>query len=717
MAQNRTKSNKANKSGDKNKKRRRNFTKIKNKPLVLNFTIMFLGFMIVFFTLNSSSFFGIYNYKAGSVLKEAIYLQNDIVDEAATETLKQSRALEIEPVTYVDFSKQVESKKALTEFFARLVEIKVDYVDDLELMKKVYAGVERKNIYTLTQEELTTLVTLSAEKTKLLQNYAIDITIENMSVGISYEERQVAIENINAYIASQFDITDFDKTVLTKLISGALVVNQFIDEAKTTQKVDAELLKIEAITYPKGTLFLEEGSVLSDENYTLLKNGGVIVESTLDSLTMIVGLVFLLLMLWGILHIYLSFFEKEILASPKKYGILMSLFLTFFLSASFFNDISPYLIPIPAFSILASIMITPTVAIYFGIGLLILISMLTGMSAYTMIAYLLAIMITRALVTNIKQRSQVAAIGLYVSLILVIFTLTQGIINKTDIIHLPYNIVFSAANGILSAVLSIGIMPFFESFFGVLTPFKLLELSNPNRPLLKRLLIEAPGTYHHSILVGNLAETAAHDIGANSLLTRVSSFYHDVGKLERPYYYKENQIGHDNPHDKLPPQVSANFIKNHMSYGVELLQKNKLPQEIIDVVKAHHGNSLIKYFYYREQLNNPDVDVSKFLYNGPKPDSKEAVILMLADSLEAAVRSEEEPTQASITILIDKIIAQKISENQFSNADLSFKELEVIKGSFLNVLSGIFHERIAYPEINMNQISKNAFDQTEDKES
>ncbi len=717
MSQNRHTSKKTNKSLEKSKSKKRNFIKIKNKTLVYNSTIMFLGFMIVFFTLNSSSFFGIYNYRAGSVLKEDIYLQNDIIDEAATDAVKKSRAAEVEPITYIDFSKQVESKKALTEFFTRLTEIKIDYANDIDLMKKVYAGIERKNIYQLTDDELMKCVTLSSDKLKLLQNYAIDITSENMSVGITKEERLIAIEIINAYITSQNDISEFDKTVLAKLISGALVVNQFIDEAKTAIKIEAELLKVEAITYPKGTLFLEGGSILSDENYTLLKNGGVITESKLDSITMIVGLLFLLLMLWGILHVYLFFYEKGVLASPKKYGILMTLFLTFFLSASFFNDLSPYLIPIPAFSILASIMITPTVAIYFGVGLLILVSMLTGMSAYTMIAYLLALLVARALVTNIKQRSQVAAIGLYVSLILVIFTLTQGLINKTDIVHLPYNIAFSAANGILSVVISIGIMPFFESFFGVLTPFKLLELSNPNRPLLKRLLIEAPGTYHHSILVGNLAETAAHDIGADSLLTRVSSFYHDVGKLERPYYYKENQIGRDNPHDKLPPQVSANFIKNHMSYGVELLQKNKLPHEVIDVIKAHHGNSLIKYFYHREQLSNPEVDVTKFLYSGPKPDSKESVILMLADSIEAADRSEEEPTQASITLLIDKIVAQKISENQFSNAELTIKELEIIKGSFLNVLSGIFHERIAYPEINMDQISKNAFDETEEKES
>ncbi len=718
MAQSRTNSNKKKPQSKKSTRAKsRYFKNVKNKALLLNFAIMFIGFMIIFVTLNSSSFYGIYNYKANSIVKEDIYLQNDIIDIKATEALKKQRATEVDPVMYVDFSKQVESKKTLTEFFSRLTEVQTDYATDLELMKKVYAGIERKNQFDLDSTELMTLVSLSNDKLTLLKNYAIDITVENMSVGITAAETATAVENITVYIDSQKDTTDFDKKILKKLIAGALVENNFIDEAKTNSKIESELLKIEDVTYKKGTLFLSEGSILTQENYELLLNGGVIVESTMDSMSMMMGLFLLLLLIWGILHIYLSYFEKDILSSTKKYAILMSLFLTFFLSADFFNDISPYMIPIPAFSILASIMITPTVALYFGIGLLILVSMWTGMSAYTMIAYLLAILISRALIKNIKQRSQVAGIGLYVSLILVVFTLTQGIINKTDMVHLPYNIIFSAANGILSAILSIGIMPFFESFFGVLTPFKLLELSNPNRPLLKRLLIEAPGTYHHSILVGNLAETAAHDIGANSLLTRVSSFYHDVGKLERPYYYKENQVGHENPHDKLPPQVSANFIKNHMSYGVDLLQKNKLPQEIIDVIKAHHGTSLIKYFYHREQLNNPDVDVSKFLYNGPKPDSKEAVILMLADSIEAAVRSEEEPTQASITILIDKIISQKIAENQFSNADLTFTELETIKSSFLNVLSGIFHERIAYPEINMNQISKNAFDQTEEKES
>lgn len=697
--------------------RRKLHRKIKNKDLLINFTVMAIGFLIVFFTLNSSSFFGIYHYKAGSVIKEDLYLQNDVVDEEATQILKDKLAAEITPVTSIDYSKQVESKMELTDFFARLTEVKSEYPDDTDLMKRVYAGIERKNKYGLTEVELTALAGFSSEKISSLQNYAVDITVEYMSTGLDQVALVSALTQTQTYVSSQTALSDLEKTILNKLISGAMVVNESIDTVKTAQKVENELLKVEDVTYKKGSLFLSKGATLTDKQYEVLKNGGVIIDNEWDNITMTLGLVLMLLILWSVLHIYLSFFEKDVLSSTKNYGILMSLFITFFLSASFFHEISPYLIPIPAFSILASIMITPTVAINFGIGLLILIAMWTGMDAYTMIAYLLAILITRGLVKNIKQRSQVAGIGLYVSLIFILFTVTQGLINKTDIEQLPYNILFSAANGVLSAILSIGIMPFFESFFDVLTPFKLLELSNPNRPLLKRLLIEAPGTYHHSILVGNLAETAAHDIGANSLLTRVASFYHDVGKLERPYYYKENQVGHENPHDKLPPQVSANFIKNHMSYGIELLEKNKLPHEIIDVIKAHHGTSLIKYFYHREQVNNPDVDISKFLYTGPKPDSKEAVILMLADSIEAAVRSVEDPTQESISSLIDKIIGQKIAENQFSHADLTFKELEAIKASFMSVLSGIFHERIAYPEVNLNQVNKTAFDQNEEKGS
>ncbi len=695
---------------------KKNKKKFKNKPLLVNSGIMIISLAIVFFVLNNSVFFGLYNYEVGEIIKEDIHLNKEVIDFKKTEALRKSRALEIEPVMYIDFSKLVESKKNLTEFFSRLLEIKASYSKDPEIMKRVYAGIEKKNEYDLSEEDLMNLVVLSTEKLDLLRNYAIDITSQNMSGGLPAEDIDWVLENIDTYVNSQTDLNDRDKVYLSKLIRGALTDNQFIDEEKTNTKIEAEILKIEDVTYPKGMLLASKGDIVTEQNHQILKDGEMLIESRRDHFFILSGLLVLIFMIWTVLHLFLYSFEKSVLSSPKKYGILMSLFIFSFLSSKFFFDISPYLVPIPAFSMLAGIMLTPTIVIYFGSALIILVHLWTGMSSTLILAYLVSVLILAVLVRNIKQRSQVVTDGLFSALVLMIFAITQSLLFKSDYTELPMNIIFALGNGILSAVITIGVMPFFEGFFSILTPFKLLELSNPNRPLLKRLLIEAPGTYHHSVLVGNLAETAAHDIGANSLLTRVAAFYHDVGKLDRPYYFKENQLGSENPHDKLPPQISANIIRNHMVTGVELAEKNKLPVEVIDIMKAHHGTSLIKYFYHQEQSGNPDVDPSKFLYTGPKPESKEAVILMFADSVEAAVRTLKSPTKASLSEMIDKLISQKIAENQLSSADITMKEVEIVKKSFLNVLSGIFHERIEYPEVDVNQISKETFDDNEPKE-
>jgi hypothetical protein len=259
-----------------------------------------------------------------------------------------------------------------------------------------------------------------------------------------------------------------------------------------------------------------------------------------------------------------------------------------------------------------------------------------------------------------------------------------------------------AVGGLLAAVLALGLLPVIESLFHILTPMKLLELSNPNHPVLKRLLIEAPGTYHHSILVGNLAEAAAHDVGANSLLSRVGAFYHDIGKLERPYYFKENQITAENPHDRLIPAVSASIIRRHSTYGETLGEKHKLPREIIDIILQHHGTTCIKYFYHKACEDSKDgnpVSCTDYSYEGPVPSSREAAIVMLADSVEAAVRSLQEPTKEHILEMVDKIISSKMQEGQLEASELTFKDLGKIKSAFMVVLTGIFHERIEYPDL------------------
>ena len=252
----------------------------------------------------------------------------------------------------------------------------------------------------------------------------------------------------------------------------------------------------------------------------------------------------------------------------------------------------------------------------------------------------------------------------------------------------------------LCGVLVIGTLPLWENMFNLLTPLRLMELSNPNQPLLKKLLVEAPGTYHHSVMVGNLSERGAELLGADGLLARTASYYHDIGKLKRPYFFKENQIGIENPHDELSFDVSAKIILNHTLDGVEMAKKNRLPKEIIDIIEQHHGDTKVMYFYYKAKEENPDVLLEDFMYKGPKPQTIESAIVMMADSCEAAVRSIQKPTEESIEDMVKKVIKGKYEDGQFDECDINFKDIKTIEEGFISTFLGIFHDRIEYPDIN-----------------
>jgi putative nucleotidyltransferase with HDIG domain len=226
-----------------------------------------------------------------------------------------------------------------------------------------------------------------------------------------------------------------------------------------------------------------------------------------------------------------------------------------------------------------------------------------------------------------------------------------------------------------------------------------LELSNPNRPLLKRLLMEAPGTYHHSILVGNLAEAAAEAVHADATLVRVGSMYHDIGKLKRPYFFIENQFTQDNPHDKIAPTLSSLIITSHVKDGLELAKENKLPQQIQDIIAQHHGDGLVSFFYHKALEERDDVPEEAFHYEGPKPQTKEAALVALADNVEAAVRSMKQPTPGRVEGLVRKIIKDKLNDGQLNQCDLTFQDLDRIAMAFVRVLSGIFHSRVEYPDM------------------
>ncbi len=260
--------------------------------------------------------------------------------------------------------------------------------------------------------------------------------------------------------------------------------------------------------------------------------------------------------------------------------------------------------------------------------------------------------------------------------------------------------IFAVFSGVtVSSIVSL-FLPFLEYTFKVTTDISLLELLDLNQPLMKALMINAPGTYHHSVIVGNLVEAAAEDVGVNPLLARVSSYYHDIGKVKMPEYFVENQAGEPSKHDKLTPHMSSMIIVNHVKEGVELARQYKLPQVLIDIIKQHHGSSLITYFYQkaREKSQEQPLTVAEdYKYPGPKPQTRVAALVMMADAVEAASRVLTDPTPARISALVDKIINHIFLDGQLDECELTLKDISEIKKRFTYILTGIFHKRVDYP--------------------
>jgi len=306
---------------------------------------------------------------------------------------------------------------------------------------------------------------------------------------------------------------------------------------------------------------------------------------------------------------------------------------------------------------------------------------------------------------HMHQRNGILWTGLLSGVAGILTVVALDVVSNNDALSIVINSFWTLGGGIFAGILAIGTLPVWENTFGVVTPIKLLELSNPNQPLLKQLLLEAPGTYHHSIIVGNLSESAAQAVGANELIARVGAYYHDIGKLKRPYFFIENQVTPKNPHDKLKPSMSALIITSHTKDGLEMAAKHRLPKAIQDIISQHHGTTLVSYFYHKakESDGSGNIDDAVYRYDGPKPQTREAAIIMMADSVEAAVRSLPEPTKGKIDGLVRKIIKDKLDDGQLDQCDLTFKDLSRIAEAFSSVLCGIFHERIEYPKDDVNK--------------
>ncbi len=559
---------------------------------------------------------------------------------------------------------------------------------------------------------------LSSTKDELTIARDLSITAINnvMSSRISAND----VENAKKRVEEELKYTSLDnslKNATTQLGRYAVIQNEFYDPEATEEMRKQTVENVESVKILQGQIIVEEGQLISRDIHRQLGLVGVLDNERF--IQPFVGLAFLIFLLLASLYYYFYNLEEK---REMKHTHLMQFSLIFLLSILIMKVISlidvleyadlVYIFPAAVGAMLIRILINENLAVLVTIitaicGSIIFNEGVSGSIHMTVGIYILCSGLAGIMfMSNNHHRSKIFMGGLFVAVVnvIVIFSLAFIRNEQYDFKEIGVTIIIALMSGILSAVLTIGLLPFFEAGFGILSSMSLIELSNPNHPLLKKILTEAPGTYHHSIMVANLAESACEAIGANGLLARVGCYYHDIGKTIRPKFFIENQMNIENPHDRLPPEASKNIIMSHVKDGAELLKKHRLPKEIVDIAEQHHGTTLLKFFYYKVKQSGEDVTEEEYRYPGPKAQTKESAIVGVADSVEAAVRSMSQPTPEQIEDLVRKIISDRLQDNQFNECDLTLKELEKVTNSLCESLKGIFHSRIEYPEMTEQKV-------------
>jgi len=675
---------------------------IVNKKLFHLIIISITFFVVVFINFYSNITPEKYELSMGQRAPVDIKAPRDLEDKDATAKLIEKAIESVEPKDKIDPTIQIDIKKNIEKFFKTLYEVRGSYQNQGKSLEETLKDISVNNTFNLLEDELFFLVNATETTLQNLESYIYEVITQVMSTGIKKEELDIEKSNIEKYFMGLEGFSSKVKTIAIKIVNSSIKENTFLDKELTQKKINEEIKKVEKVYIKKGQLIVAEGEIISERQYKLLLDAGLIDEQQNRKIILYIGATLLVLLLEIIIFAYIYYFNKTIFNNISNLYLVILVFLIILIISKSINGISNHLIPIATASMLIGILISPKIAIVFNIFLATIITIASSNDLIIFITLLIGGTVGAISISNTHQRTSIFLSGLMVSLCNFIIIFSFGLLNSTELKIIMINCFYGVLNGILCSILTIGSLPLWEYLFKILTPIKLLELSNPNHPLLKRLLLEAPGTYHHSIIVGNLSETAAEAIGCNGLLARVGSYYHDIGKLTRPYFFKENQLTSENPHDKISPKISSTIIRSHVKDGIELANKYKLPKELISFIEEHHGTTLVKYFYHKaindEEIPN-NAKKEDYRYSGPKPSTKESAIIMLADSVEAAVRSMTDPTKKNIENLIRKITDDKLETGQLNKCDLTFNDIERINSVFLSTLMGIFHERIEYPDI------------------
>jgi uncharacterized domain HDIG len=584
----------------------------------------------------------------------------------------------------------------------------------LDEMSKVI----KEQVYTIPEETFYKLPNLSLDQLEEMRTVGQDVVRKLMSEQLRDAEtaRTKVAELVNASSLTNRS----SREIVQELARFTIMPNRFLDQKATDEAKILAKQNTPQVVIKEGDLIVKRGEIITPEMYELLKESELLQDKRnywpqlgllLMSLMIVIGL-------YTYMHQYgsgdstkLSYSNTHLLMLWLIYLIniitMQVISLTQTDSAPYAGYLAPAALGTMLITLLLDVHLALISSVLFAISGSIILNTQTGQIFDFRYGFVIIVVSLAAIfsIHRASQRSTILKAGIMVSLfgslaVLSLMFLTEQLEQGP----LIYSLAFAFASGLLTAILVIGLMPFFEITFGILSALKLVELSNPNHPLLRKLLTETPGTYHHSVMVGNLAEAAAESIGADGLLCRVGSYYHDIGKTKRPSYFIENQTNMENPHDTIEPKLSKSIIVAHARDGVDMLKAQNIPKPIRDIAEQHHGTTSLKFFYFKalKQAEEQGVQVNftedDYRYPGPKAQSKEAAIVGLADCVEAAVRSLRSPTVEQVEAMIQKIIKSRVDDNQYNECDLTMKELDKIAHSLKESVIGIFHSRIEYPE-------------------
>ncbi len=674
-----------------------------------------------------------YDLRVGMVPGATIAATKDVEDTLATESNRKKAANAVMPTYRYQEGVTEQVLANFDEIYAELRMVS-QYAQTLpdQSPTRVYTKDEldyaRSMLTKLHLMDYQLTAVMRADPAELEDAYTLLYTTiqSTMMNRVTEGQEAAARTNIRQIVNYRMNIA-LSQYMAPPVLSACIQPNMVIDQEATEAAREEARNAVEPVVYKQGQNIVVKGEGRVTQNQlNMLATLGLLSNSGVDGMMYLGAAVLVLAVVCVMLWLLRAC--TDVLSSWKKMLILfIAMILTLGLSLAA-RLVNLYLVPVLLTALLATALLGLRAGVVANAAIVVLVASLAagGSQAYgeTMTLLLLSGLLggTAAAMVLHKNatRLQIMLAAIMACVVSFAVNMALGLMTAEEVSGSLENALWCAGGAVIACLLTIGLQPLMETIFNLPTPMKLMELSNPNQPLLRKLMLEAPGTYHHSIIVANLAEAAAEAVGANPLLARVGGYYHDIGKLKRPSYFKENQTGEKNAHDNTDPYVSAAIVTAHTMDGVAMGKAHRLPPEVLEMIGSHHGDTPVMYFYHKAvQLasDGEPVDMDTFRYDGHPPKSAEAAILMLCDTIEAAVRTLQNPTPEAMEEFIVKLVRGKLEDGQLSDCPLTLRDIDKICAAVTTVLSGVFHERIEYPEMKQSHQQRIIHAVQEEKEA